>query len=53
MENKYLILVNKENKMENLDDYEIIKCNSAYADDRYLERKTYDQFLKLKDYYMN
>lgn len=50
MKNKYLVLVNKEHKMVNFDDYEIIKCNSTYATDRYLERKTYDQFLKLKDY---
>lgn len=48
MENKYLILVNKNNPMKNEDEYEIIKCNSKYAEDRTLEKETYEQFLKLK-----
>lgn len=50
MKNKYLVLVNKDNIMKNFDDYEIVTCNSAYADDRYLENKTYQQFIKLQKY---
>ena len=49
-ENKYLILVNKDNPMENEEDYEKVLCKSIYADDRTLEKKTYEQFLKLQDF---
>ena len=49
-DNKYLILVNKDNPMKNEEDYEKVLCNSIYADDRTLEKKTYEQFLKLQDF---
>lgn len=50
MKNKYLVLVNKNSIMTNFDDYEIIACNSSYANDRYLEKRTYQQFIKLQKY---
>lgn len=49
-DNKYLILVNKDNPMKNEEDYEKVLCKSIYADDRTLEKKTYEQFLKLQDF---
>lgn len=50
MNNKYLILVNKENPMKNEEVYEKVLCESIYANDRTLEKKTYEQFLKLQDF---
>lgn len=50
MENKYLILVNKEHPMKNESEYEKVLCDSIYANDRTLEKKTYEQFLKLQDF---
>lgn len=50
MNDKYLILVNKENPMKNEELYEKVLCESIYANDRTLEKKTYEQFLKLQDF---
>lgn len=50
MDNKYLILVNKTHSMKNENNYEKVLCNSKYANNRTLEKDTYDAFLKLKDY---
>lgn len=50
MKNKYLILVNRDNPMNNDDNYEKVPCESIYANDRSLEKKTYLQFLKLQDF---
>lgn len=50
MNNKYLILVNKENPMKNEELYEKVLCESIYANDRTLEKKTYEHFLKLSDF---
>ena len=50
MENKYLILVNKENPMINEENYEKVLCESIYAGNRTLEKETYEQFLKLQDF---
>lgn len=49
MNNKYLILVNKDNPMKNEERYKKVLCESIYADDRTLEEKTYQQFLKLQE----
>ena len=46
--NKYLILVNRNHEFKNQNDYEIVKIKSEYANNLYLEKKTYEQFLKLK-----
>ena len=50
MEDKYLILVNKENKMNNHFNYEIVDVDSRYSDNVKLEKKTYEAFLQLKDF---
>lgn len=50
MSDKYLILVNKENPMKNDENYEIVSCESIYANDRTLEKKTYLEFLKLQEF---
>ncbi len=49
MKNKYLVLVNKNSIMTNFYDYEIITCNSAYANDRYLEKKHINNLLNYKN----
>lgn len=49
MNNKYLILVNKDNPMKNEERYKKVLCESIYADDRTLEEKTYQQFIKLQE----
>lgn len=43
-DNKYLILVNKDNPMKNEEDYEKVLCKSIYADDRTLEKKHMNNF---------
>lgn len=50
MQNKYLILVNKDNPMENEELYEKVLCESIYANDRILEKETYEQYLKLQNF---
>lgn len=50
MKDKYLILVNQNNPMKNEEEYEKVLCDSIYADDRTLEKETYEQFLKLRDF---
>lgn len=50
MKNKYLILVNKENPMTKEEDYEKVVCKSIYANNRTLEKKTYEQFVKLQEF---
>ena len=45
---KYLILVNKNHKFKD-NNFHLVETNSAYAK-VYLEERTYQQFLKLKDY---
>lgn len=50
MNDKYLILVNKENSMKNEELYEKVLCESIYAPNRTLEKKTYEQFLKLQNF---
>lgn len=50
MNNKYLILVNKNNPMKNEKNYKKILCKSIYANDRTLEEKTYNQFIKLQNF---
>ncbi|MCI8574876.1 MAG: M15 family metallopeptidase [Bacilli bacterium] len=50
MKNKYLILVNRNHKMTNEQNYEKVLCESIYAKDRTLEKKTYEQFLKLQKF---
>jgi D-alanyl-D-alanine carboxypeptidase len=50
MENKYLILVNKNHPMENEENYEKVLCESIYASDRTLEKETYESFLKLQEF---
>lgn len=47
---KYLVLVNRDCEMINNQDYELVKCNSKYNQDCYLEKETYHQFLKFKKY---
>ncbi len=49
MTNNYLILVNKTH-LCSYNDFKIIKVNSAYNPDAYLEEVTYKAFLKLKDF---
>lgn len=46
--NKYLVLVNKTHEFKS-SDLKLIKTNSQYAE-VFLEEKTYQQFLKLKEY---
>ncbi len=50
MDNKYLILVNQNNAMKNDNLFEIIKAETNYAPNRFLEKKTYEAFIKLKNY---
>jgi D-alanyl-D-alanine carboxypeptidase len=50
MDNKYLILVNKNNPMKNEDLYDKVLCDSIYANDRMLEKETYKSFLKLQKF---
>ena len=50
MDDKYLILINKDKPMKNDNFYEKVLCESNYANDRKLEKETYKQFLKLKDF---
>lgn len=50
MDNKYLILVNKNSPMKNEERYKKVLCASIYADDRTLEEKTYQQFIKLQEF---
>lgn len=50
MRNKYLILVNRENPMINEEKYKKVLCESIYANNRTLEEKTYEYFLKLKKF---
>lgn len=50
MNSKYLILVNQNNPMKNEEIYEKVVCESKYAINRSLEKETYQQFLKFKDY---
>ena len=45
---KYLILVNKNNKMVNDDDYIKVNCNSKYDDSCLMEEETYRQWLLLR-----
>lgn len=49
MKNKYLVLVNKNHECPDLD-LEITKTNSEYKEESFLERETYEAFLKLKDF---
>jgi len=48
--NKYLILVNKNNKMNDESIYTKVKADSKYNDNVYIEKETYEAFLKLKDF---
>lgn len=50
MNNKYLVLVNRNNPFKDNNLFNIVNCNSLYAKDRYLEEKTYESFLKFKDF---
>ena len=49
MDNKYLILVNKDNKMEDKNIFQIVEVNSNYAPNRKLEERTFEAFKKLKN----
>lgn len=50
MNNKYLVLVNKNNPFKDNNLFNIVNCNSLYAKDRCLEEKTYASFQKFKDF---
>ena len=50
MKNKYLILVNKDNNLEDESIFEKVDSNSAYAENRPLEIKTLEAFKKLQEY---
>ena len=50
MDNKYLILVNKDNSLKDENIYEKVDCKSPYADGRVLEKETFESFLKLRNF---
>ena len=50
MNNKYLILVNRNNQINEKYECELVDCDSIYANDRKLEKETYSQFKKLEDF---
>jgi len=50
MEDKYLVLVNSSNTLKDESVYEKVDCNSPYADNRKLEKETFEAFLKLKEF---
>lgn len=50
---KYEILINKKNKFEKEEDFEIIIGRSKYCGDLFVENITYKQFKLLQDYALN
>ena len=50
MEDKYLVLVNGKNPLKDESLYEKVDCNSPYANNRTLEKETYEAFLKLRKF---
>ena len=50
MEDKYLVLVNRNNPLKDESVYEKVDCKSLYADNRTLEKETLEEFLKLKEF---
>lgn len=53
MENKYMLLVNRENPMEDESIFKKVKCNSIYQDNILIEEKAYEKFLELKKFIEN
>ncbi len=47
---KYLVLVNREYSIKNEKEYEKVVCNSIYKKDIFLEKETYEAFLKLQEF---
>ena len=50
MDNKYLVLVNKNHPLENDDIFEKVDSNSNYAKNRPLEKETLKAFQSLRDF---
>ena len=50
MKDKYLILVNRNNKINDESIFEKVDSKSKYSDGRFLEKETLKSFLELKDY---
>lgn len=50
MKNKYLVLVNKSNKLEDESAYEKVDSKTPYADGRLIEKETFNAFLKFQNF---
>lgn len=53
MDDKYLVLVNKDNPLKDESMYEKVDCASPYAEDRTLEKETFEAFLNLREFVKN